>query len=136
MKPTQFETKASNILSAISNPFRIRILLTIGNGEACVCHLEALLKKRQAFISQHLMSLRQAGILATRRDGKYIFYRLADSGTYDLIRTAGKLAGVEDDQLPQVGNPTPSPKCFCPKCDQDNYQQKNTRASVDVQIIK
>ena len=116
MKSVKFENKASKILSVIGNPFRIKVLLTIGTGEACVCHLETILKKRQAFISQHLMALRTAGILETRREGKYIFYRLADPDTYTLIQTAGKLAGLADDQIPKMEDPNTSPKCCCPQC--------------------
>ncbi|NWG07099.1 MAG: winged helix-turn-helix transcriptional regulator [Chloroflexi bacterium] len=47
----------SPLLSAIASPQRIAILLAIGTGEACVCHLEASLGWRQAYISQHLMAL-------------------------------------------------------------------------------
>jgi ArsR family transcriptional regulator len=50
-------------LQAIASPQRVAILLTIGMGEACVCHLETALGWRQAYISQHLMALRKADIL-------------------------------------------------------------------------
>ena len=119
MKSTAFENQASSILSVISNPFRIEILLTLGKGEACVCHLEAALKKRQAFISQHLMALRKAGILDSRREGKYIFYRLANQRTFELIRDAGKLAGIPEDELPELNDPSFSPKCVCPNCERE-----------------
>jgi DNA-binding transcriptional ArsR family regulator len=131
MKSAKFENKASRILSVISNPFRIEILLAIGKGEACVCHLEAALKKRQAFISQHLMALREAGLLDTRREGKYIYYRLADLETFAMIRNAGKLAGLEDDQLPELEHPRFSPKCPCPHCESDKMDQSNSTASMD-----
>jgi len=116
MKPSSFEKNTSNILSAISNPFRIKILLAIGSGEACVCHLESLLRQRQAYISQHLMALRKAGILDTRREGKFIYYRLADAQTYDLLRSAGILAGIKDDFIPALIKPGFSPTCGCPNC--------------------
>jgi ArsR family transcriptional regulator len=116
MKTGRLESKASKILSVLSNPFRIRILFAIGKGEACVCHLEAVLKNRQAYISQHLMALRKAGVLNTRREGKYIYYRLADEGTLDLIRSAGKLAGLDEEQLPKTEGVEFSPSCCCPNC--------------------
>ena len=131
MKSIRFENKASRILSAISNPFRIKILLAIGKGEACVCHLEAMLKKRQAFISQHLMALRKAGILETRREGKYVFYRLVDQETFALIRNAGKLAGLEDDQIPESEYPEYSPKCCCPHCASNMIDQSAATSSID-----
>jgi len=52
--------KMSHVLGAIQQTARLRILLAIGEGEACVCHLETLLGYRQAYISQHLMALRKA----------------------------------------------------------------------------
>ena len=66
------EIQIAEYLKVLGSPFRIQILFSIGSGEACVCHLEAILEKRQAYISQHLMVMRDAGILDTRRDGKYI----------------------------------------------------------------
>jgi len=117
MKTARFEKKAERVLSVVGNPFRIRILLAIGKGEACVCHLEAVLKKRQAYISQHLMALRKAGLLDTRREGKYVFYRVADLGVFDLVRKAGELAGVEAAQLPELTDPEISPHCCCPNCE-------------------
>jgi len=102
MKSVTFENQASKVLSAIGNPFRIKIIFIIGKGEACVCHLEAVLKKRQAYISQHLMALRKAGLLKTRREGKYIFYRLSDYEIINLIRKAGLISGLEPDQLSEI----------------------------------
>jgi DNA-binding transcriptional ArsR family regulator len=131
MKTSRFEKKAGKIFSVMGNPFRIKILLTIGKGEACVCHLEALLKKRQAFISQHLMALRKEGLLETRRDGKYIFYRLADLETIDLIRKAGELAGLEDDPLLELDSTSVVPNCPCPKCESKAARQANQGQRID-----
>ncbi len=128
MKSSKFENKASKVLSGISHPFRIKILLTIGNGEACVCHLEAVMNKRQAFISQHLMALRKAGILDTRRDGKYVYYRLADSSAFDIVRYAGKLAGLEEEHLPKFIGSNFSSKCGCPNCAGGDFDQ----STIDV----
>ena len=98
------------ILKTISPPTRLAILLAIGEGEACVCHLEAVLGKRQAYISQHLMALRQADILLDQRDGRFVYYSIADPALLDLIHDAGQLAGVEIDA------PSVVAKCECPHC--------------------
>ena len=87
------EEKISRIFRAISTPTRFRILAAIGKGEACVCHLEALFELRQAYISQQLMEIRDAGLLDTRRDGRYIFYRLTEPQLLDLLIDIGKLFG-------------------------------------------
>ncbi len=116
MNKRAFEGKVSSILSVLGNPFRVKIAIALGNQEACVCHLEQLLKKRQAYISQHLMVMRDAGLLDTRRDGKYIYYRLADREALDLIRTAARLAGIDPDGMPNLSTTNILEKCECPKC--------------------
>jgi DNA-binding transcriptional ArsR family regulator len=98
------------ILKTISPPTRLAILLAIGDGEACVCHLEVVLGKRQAYISQHLMALRQANILLDRRDGRFIYYRVAEPALLGLVRSAGQLAGVS------IAPPSVAVMCQCPHC--------------------
>ena len=108
--------KISRLLRAISQPSRLEILLAIGTGEACVCHLEAYLGQRQAYISQHLMALREAGIVGARRESRNIFYYLKDKQTLDLVQQAASLAGISTDDL-QFGTPaTHVSGCTCPHC--------------------
>lgn len=108
--------RISRLLSTISGIPRLRILLAIGTGEACVCHLEAKLGLRQAYISQHLMSLRKSKILISRREGRYIYYRLGDLRLLDLIQQAGEIAGIPEIELISLLQNEPLPKCCCPKC--------------------
>ncbi len=109
-------SKLSRFFRALSQPARVRLLLAIGAGEACVCHLEAALKMRQAYISQHLMALRQAGILTTRRDGRYIFYRLSDPEMTAFIQEAARLAGIQGGEGAMTSGEQWLPECCCPKC--------------------
>lgn len=103
-------------LEAIASPQRIAILLSIGRGEACVCHLEAALGWRQAYISQHLMALRKADILQDRREGRYIFYRLKDASLLDLVTTSAALSGLSADAVSALINTQMNPSCECPQC--------------------
>lgn len=105
--------KVSDLLQAISPEPRLKILLAIGTGEACVCHLEARLGYRQAYISQQLMALREAGLLDTRRDGKYIFYHLAKPGILELLQKAAQIAGVT---MVDVKPAKHEKQCACPHC--------------------
>jgi ArsR family transcriptional regulator len=106
----------SKILRVMGQPDRLQILLAIGKGEACVCHLKAVLKKRQAFISQHLMAMRDAKILETRRDGRFIYYQVRDKEIFNLIQLTGKLANIQEvDLLPAEPGEKVS-GCECPKC--------------------
>jgi DNA-binding transcriptional ArsR family regulator len=54
---------------ALAHPVRLQILDMLRRGEACVCHMETALDKRQAYISQQLMVLRDAGLVDARKDG-------------------------------------------------------------------
>ena len=103
------------LLETISPLTRLHILLAIGTGEACVCHLEAALGLRQAYISQHLMALRKADILLDRREGRYIFYRLKDSSLLDLITASAALSGISAKDVFTLINKKSS-TCQCPHC--------------------
>ena len=116
MKTGNVEKQIANVLKILGAPFRIKLLYCIGYGEACVCHLEAALKKRQAYISQHLMVLRDAGILETRRDGKYIFYRVADEHVFKLMETAAAIEDILPGNLPKASAPGTQANCACPNC--------------------
>lgn len=106
----------SRIFRAISTPARLQILAAIGRGEACVCHLEALLDMRQAYISQQLMEMRDAGLVDTRRDGRYIFYRLTEPGLVKLLINIGKLFAIPSEEMEKLMHTDPLPHCCCPNC--------------------
>lgn len=71
-----FETVAK----AISDPGRLRILKMLEGGELCVCQITAVLGLATPTVSTHLAVLRRAGLLAQRRDGRWVHYRLAEGG--------------------------------------------------------
>ena len=112
--PSSIE-KVSDLLQAIGSEPRLEILLAIGEGEACVCHLEASLGYRQAYISQHLMALREAGLLSTRRDGKYIYYRLEKPEVMEMVELAARLEGFDVSVITNRVSLARS-TCECPNC--------------------
>jgi ArsR family transcriptional regulator len=57
---------------------RLRLINLMGNDEICVCFLVEVLKTNQPKISRHLAYLRRAGVVATRREGKWMHYRLVE----------------------------------------------------------
>ncbi len=71
-------TAAANFLKAISHEGRLMILCHLATGEKTVTELEELLSARQAAVSQQLSRLRLEGLVTPRRDGKAIYYSLAD----------------------------------------------------------
>lgn len=117
MKSNAFEHQASKVLAVLGNPFRVRLVMTLWAQEACVCHLEILLKKRQAYISQHLMALREIDLLETRREGKFIYYRVANEDIINLIKNAGLIGGFPQEDLPKKQDIKILDKCICPNCE-------------------
>lgn len=112
----QLSKQISAPMEAIASPQRIAILLAIGQGEACVCHLESALGWRQAYISQHLMSLRKADILEDRREGRYVYYRLKNPTYLNLILTSGEVCGLSKETVFELINTQTYPSCECPHC--------------------
>lgn len=112
----QLAETISQTLQVISPPARLAILLAIGHGEACVCHLEAMLGWRQAYISQNLMALRKAGLLQDRREGRFVYYRLKDEAALGLVRDAAALAGLPLHSVDALSTPNPVSRCACPHC--------------------
>ena len=71
-------TSAAAFLKALSHEGRLMILCHLSSGEKSVTELERLLSSRQAAVSQQLARLRSEGLVATRRDGKAIYYSIKD----------------------------------------------------------
>jgi ArsR family transcriptional regulator len=68
----------NDLLKTFGDPIRLRLLsLLSGTSEICVCHLHEALKLPQSTVSRHLTQLRDAGLIVGRREGTWIYYRLA-----------------------------------------------------------
>jgi ArsR family transcriptional regulator len=108
----------AQLFSALAHPVRLGILDILAEGEACVCHLSTALHQRQAYTSQQLAKLKEAGLIVDTRDGLFVYYHLADEGIVQVLRHARHLlAGMTGtESFPQ---PTPSlgsSACPCPRC--------------------
>lgn len=87
---------ASAFLKAISHEGRLMILCHLVSGEKSVTELEELLTARQAAVSQQLSRLRLEGLVIPRRDGKAIYYRLADDRPRRMLETVYELFCNDD----------------------------------------
>ena len=105
----------AKVFELLGQPNRLQILLAIAREEACVCHLEAVLKVRQATISQHLMVLRDARLVITHRAGRHIYYRLANPDLYDAICQIADMSGLSEADLMKLSM-RPVAGCPCPHC--------------------
>lgn len=78
---------ASQLLKALANPDRLLLLCQLAEGERSVGQLQAALGIVQPTLSQQLGVLRRDGLVATRRDGKQIHYRIASAAALAIIHT-------------------------------------------------
>ena len=70
---------AAEVFKQLSDPTRVRIFWLLSHQEACVINLAAMLEMSSPAVSHHLRSLTESGLLVSRRDGKEVYYRAADT---------------------------------------------------------
>ncbi len=99
------------IFKVLMHPARLAILDILRDGDHCVCHMEAHLGYRQAYISQQLAVLREAGLIQDCREGWNIFYHVTDRRIYAVIDAVREISGPFEIKLQDAGV-----SCNCPKC--------------------
>lgn len=82
---------ATNLLKAMANENRLRILCLLDEGELSVSELNAKLALSQSALSQHLAILRREGLVATRRSSQTIYYSLQGDEARGVVDTLAKL---------------------------------------------
>lgn len=96
----------AEIFKILSHPVRLQILDELRKREACVCHLQAVTGRPQAYISQQLKFLREADLVVDDKDGQNVFYHIKDNFVKVLLFEALGPAGAP-------GHPS---GCNCPFC--------------------
>jgi ArsR family transcriptional regulator len=107
----------SQVFNALAHPSRLDILDLLRDGEACVCHIQAMLDLRQAYISQHLNVLRNAGLVSSRKDGKRVYYHASNVYLFEVIdrmKTFLQLTGKLEPGV--VRKDYTGQSCTCPQC--------------------
>ncbi|HSW29338.1 MAG TPA: metalloregulator ArsR/SmtB family transcription factor [Longimicrobiales bacterium] len=92
--PTSARTADARLLGifqALADENRLRILEVLREGEHCVCELQSSLALAQSLLSHHLRALREAGLVRDRRDGRWVYYRLAPEALLRVEETMGSL---------------------------------------------
>lgn len=112
----------ANLLKVMAHPARLRLLNALRRDEECVCHLTALLHERQAYVSQQLMFMRQAGLLKDRKDGLRVYYRIQNPRVLQVLDAVIALAGGTNDPEPQHAVAA----CSCPKCEEERHAQRES----------
>lgn len=77
-----------NITKALADENRVRILLALRQGELCVCQITELFGLAPSTISKHLSILYQAGLVESRKDGRWIYYQLPEKEAPVEVREA------------------------------------------------
>lgn len=83
--------QVANLFRVLMHSERLAILEMLRDGERCVCEIEEVLGQRQAYVSQQLSVLRNAGLVECRRDKWRIIYRLTSPDVLALIHNAQAL---------------------------------------------
>jgi len=76
MAPSSPSARLASLFDALADPTRLRLLNLMAGREVCVCYFVQILGQGQSKISRHLAYLRRAGIVAVRREGRWMHYRL------------------------------------------------------------
>jgi len=126
----------ARLLRVMAHPVRLEILEIIRRSDECVCHLSAVLKRPQPYVSQQLAILRNAGLIADRKDGNLVFYGLTDGpaagqvteilGAFANEADAGQIADLPAANHVRVAG------CTCPKCESGGTcGPKNTTVGIE-----
>jgi ArsR family transcriptional regulator, arsenate/arsenite/antimonite-responsive transcriptional repressor len=75
---TKKRYQIEDLFKALADRTRLRLISLLGDSEVCVCFLVEILRTSQPKISRHLAYLRRAGVVAARREGKWMHYRLTE----------------------------------------------------------
>ncbi|MEJ2690927.1 MAG: metalloregulator ArsR/SmtB family transcription factor [Deltaproteobacteria bacterium] len=89
----------SQLIKALSEEIRLRIVALLGGGELCVCDLMAVLDLPQSTISRHLAYLKNAGLVEGERRGVWMYYRLSERRGFRqevLLKALDNLFPAED----------------------------------------
>jgi ArsR family transcriptional regulator len=84
----------SRLFRALGEETRLRIVALLSHGELCVCHLEQALGLSQPNVSRHLGILHAAGVVGRRREGSWVYYRLARQDDPECERQLKTLMGA------------------------------------------
>lgn len=91
MSTTADLSRLTRQFKALADDTRLRIIDLLRNGERCVCDLTDALELKQSLLSFHLKTLREAGLVTDRRDGRWAYYTLNHEAFEQLERFVGEL---------------------------------------------
>jgi ArsR family transcriptional regulator len=106
----------AQLFAALADTTRLRLLNLMAGREVCVCYFVEILRQGQPKISRHLAYLRNAGIVAARREGKWMHYRICpptDPGAASILEAV--LASLREDKKMQADRAKLDSACCAPE---------------------
>lgn len=107
------ETGIALLFKALADQTRLRLINLIGDDEICVCFFVEVLRTNQPKISRHLAYLKRAGVVAARREGKWIHYRLIEPADPHAARIFREVRSWLDNNAAMVSDRTRLRKICC-----------------------
>jgi ArsR family transcriptional regulator len=85
MMDKELASHAAEVLKAVAHPIRLQVVELLEAGEMCVGQISEALDEKQAITSQQLNTMKDRGILASRREGTKVFYRLENRNVTQVL---------------------------------------------------
>lgn len=111
-----YEQRAE-ILKAMAHPARLKMIDALSSGEKCVCELQELVGSAMPTVSRHLSQMKAAGVVACRRDGNNIYYRLLVPCVLNVFDCIAKAIDSDDAEMAEKAESS------CTSCKSDTGAQ-------------
>ena len=86
--PEQDVSVQESVFKALGNTDRLRVLGALRESERCGCELQVVLDAPQSTVATHLRKLKDAGLVKSRKKGRWSYYRIADTAVFELLELA------------------------------------------------
>jgi ArsR family transcriptional regulator len=91
-----------DVIKALADASRLRILMALRGGELCVCQIVELLQLAPSTVSKHMSILRQARLVESRKEGRWMYYRLAGRDAPKAVKDAAAWVRRHLSESPQI----------------------------------
>ncbi|TKJ42149.1 transcriptional regulator [candidate division LCP-89 bacterium B3_LCP] len=75
----------ADLLTLLAQPTRLKILYYLKGGERCACHINPQMQEDPSVISRHLVKMREAGLLESRKEGVSVYYKIKEPRVFNLL---------------------------------------------------
>ena len=98
LNPKKLELEA-DLLAVLAQPTRLKILYFLRDGEKCACEINPRMQEDPSVVSRHLVKMREAGILDSRKQGVSIFYRIREPRVFEVLDLVDEILKTAAQEL-------------------------------------